>query len=241
MLVSEFLTAVRERVDIPASSSPETTGRIINPTIRRYMNEGLRRSARITKGLRGKGTVSVVAGTQEYTFNPTNGVIETHKASFSPTGENRDYPVEYRDYGAGDEVWGSSRTITTYSHPTNYWMWGNPPTLTIGLYPTPSVGGTLTIHYYRLPTETAEDATDDASTIDWVTGWEDVVVDYAAFKVLQKDKRLEEALVVRQEWQEGLAQFADATARHTDEPIQTVHNVRGVMGQRGLVPLSWRG
>ena len=60
------------------------------------------------------------------------------------------------------------------------------------LYPTPSYAGTISLHYYRLPTAPSS----DSDTLDLPVGWEDCAYLYAEYLALRRDRdpRWQEAL-----------------------------------------------
>jgi hypothetical protein len=81
-----------------------------------------------------------------------------------------------------DQIWGINQQWPA-SYPLYYTLWKVPPTMTILVYPVPSQAGALTVYYYQQITPAV--ATTDL--IDVLSGWEDVVHDYACYRALRKD------------------------------------------------------
>lgn len=173
--LSDVRTKVRDRLD--ESTATFWTDAQLN----RWINDGMREVARLTETLQTTSDIAVTASDGTYTA-PTDA-LRIYRAEFKPTGQSNVYPLEYRDFNTMDEVWWSSQTTTTGT-PALFTMWGFVPSLTIQLYPVPSVAGTLKVFYYKLPTAVSA----DNDTIECPAGWEDLIVDYAEYNALRKDR-----------------------------------------------------
>jgi len=184
--------------------------------LRRWCNEILKDMARRTECLRGIYDEPATAGTTDYTpeFTDTTNVYRVYRVEFIPDGQTNIYPLEFRDPNACDEVWGLSQQ-QTQGIPAIWTSWGTPPSFTLKTFPGPSLDGVLRLWYYRLPTSLAIDGTADASPLDLVEGWDDVLTDGVEYKALRRDSdpRWQEA---KQEYEEHLEAMAEATIRFTD-------------------------
>jgi hypothetical protein len=204
------LLAIRARLDEPTSQYWTETD------LRRWINEIAKDMARRTESLRGTYSQAAVAGTAAYTpaFTATTQMYRIYGIDFIPTGQTLTYPLEYRDRQGATEVWGIMQD--TQGIPAIWTSWGAPPSLTIQVYPSPSIAGTLKLYYYRLPTELAITDTSDASDlVDIVDGWEDVLVDGVEYKAKRRDgdSTWTEA---KQEYEQHLEAMMEATLRFTE-------------------------
>ncbi len=194
-------TDVRQRLD-------ETTQRFwSDQELNRWIEEGARDLARRAELLQDRFTIATTTGTQEYTM-PTD-LFRAHRAEWTPDGVNI-YPLEQRSVQEMDVVWGTQR-LTQSSYP-NYWsLWGFPPQLKVLLFPVPSQTGTLTIWYYRAPTQTSQ----DTDPVDVPTGWEDLIAQYCEYIALRKDAdpRWKDA---KELYEQNLGDMIDVTRRWVD-------------------------
>lgn len=170
----DAITKVRSLIDESSSVFWE------DDEITRWLNEGQNDIARRSECLRDSSTVSVTAGTQEYSA-PTD-MVRITRVTYAPTGSNQIYPLTYRDMHSADAIWGTMQA-TTDGTPAIWTSWGFPPSLTITLFPTPTQDGNINVFYYRLPSTLAQ----DSDTIEVPGGWEDLVVEYAIMLALRKD------------------------------------------------------
>jgi hypothetical protein len=168
------LSAVRSLLDEPSaqfwSDSELTT----------WINSGCVDLARKVEWKRAQANLTVTAGTQNYTA-PTD-TYRIHRLEYKPTASDNTYTVEFRGYMEMDQIWGINQQWPA-SYPLYYTLWKVPPTMTILVYPVPSQAGALTVYYYQQITPAV--ATTD--NIDVLSGWEDVVHDYACYRALRKD------------------------------------------------------
>lgn len=197
--MSAFLTGIRERLRETSASTWTDT------QLRRYAMEACREVARRTKCFEKTTTVSVSANTRTYTA-PTDMLIDGLKgAYYTPTGQSQLYPVEYRDIKSLDHLWLMNQAIDTSAMPTMMTIWGVVPTASIILYPVPTTAGTLTLYYYRLPTDywapSYAAASDASNSIDIPEGYIDLVYDGAEYMALRNDRDAR--------WQEAKALFDD--------------------------------
>lgn len=201
--LAQLRAQVRVRLD-------ETTATAwTDAEINGWINEGVRDVARRSETLQISTPISVVAGTQEYTA--PSDLARLYRAEFKPTNSTSIYPLTYRDFNNMDAVWWTSKT-SVQSTPELFTLWGYPPSLKIILYPKPSQSGTLTVYYYQVPA----DVTADGATIPVPNGWEDLVVEYASYLALRRDRD--------DRWKEARATYEDhlnammlLTRRWTDQ------------------------
>lgn len=208
---AQALTSIRARLDEPTSQYWSEVD------LRRWVNEIANDMARRTESLRGTYSQTVTVGTSAYTlaFTSTQQAYRIYRVEYIPTGTGQVYPLEYRDPNSADEVWGLSQQITE-GIPVIWTSWGAPPSLSLQVYPSPSLAGTLKLWYYRLPTQLAIDTTSSASTsVDIVDGWEDVLVDGVEYKAKRRDNDTswQEA---KQEYEQHLEAMMEATLRFSD-------------------------
>lgn len=204
--LATMIAEVRARLDeaSPAFWSDEE--------ITRWINEGTRDIARRAEVLETSATVSVVAGTAEYTL--AANVARINRVAYIPTGSSQQYPLEYKDFNSMDAAGWTWTTARGY--PVVYTLWGYTPNLKAVLYPTPAAAGTLKYWYYAYPTELATDGSAAGSTVDVPNGWDDLVITYCEAMALRKDAnpRWEEA---RQLYEGNLLEMMDRSRRWTDQ------------------------
>jgi hypothetical protein len=165
---------VRELLDEP---SPQFWS---NPNLTDWINEGCADIARRVEWKRQTANIAVTAGTSNYTA-PVD-VYRIYRIEFAPTGSQNIYTIEFRGYMEMDQIWGINQQWPA-SYPLYYTLWKVPPTMTIILYPVPAQAGQLNVYYYQLTTA----AVNPGDNIDCLTGWEDIVYDYAVYRALRKD------------------------------------------------------
>lgn len=204
----ELIADVRSRLDEAA------TGQWTDEEIRRWINQGATELARRTETLQATATISMVNGQQQYTA-PVD-TLRIYRVEY--LGPNSEVTVlEYRDYNNTDSVTWSSQ-LTATGQPFLWTAWGFPPYLRLVLYPLPDSSTTsIRVFYYRLPTKLAEGTNADANTIvDIPDGWQDLIVDYAEYNALRKDRdpRWQEAKGL---FEQGVQNMFDLTRRWTDQ------------------------
>jgi hypothetical protein len=204
--LGECITSIRDRLD-------ETDARAwTDAQLRRWVNEGVRDVARQAEVLQTTEDIAVSGGTQEYLM-PAD-VVRVYRVEWRPDGETSVYPLDYMDFHEMDQVWNTSQS--TSGTPAYYTMWGYPPSLNMILYPTPAVGGAARVFYYRVPANLETDGTDDAEDVSVPEGWEDLLIDYAEYHALRKDRdpRWQEARAL---YLERLGNMYDITRRWSDQ------------------------
>lgn len=176
--VDTAVTALRERLD------ETTAAQWTDVQLRRWLNEGLRDIARRTRHYWDVDTIDTAADDGEYTV--ADDVLHIKHVYFNPDGDvGRQIPLEARAFEAMNQVWWD-RQDQSSGYPTFFTTYGYAPTLTIKLYPVPSVAGTLKLHVIRLPADL--DITSGTGNIDVPTGWVEVAYDYAEYMALRKDR-----------------------------------------------------
>ena len=183
-----------------------------NSQIQSYLNQGCTDFARRTRTLRNEQQVSVVANTQNYTV-PGN-VLSVYRVEFVPTatGQVFIYPLEFMGYNEMDEAWGVYQTFPA-AWPQQYTLWGNPPSLTIRLFPVPDQVGYLNVFGYRQST----DASGPNDALDVLTGYEEAIFEFATYKCLRQDSnpRWQEA---KQAYENIVMDATNNTGWYTDQP-----------------------
>lgn len=208
---AEAMLQVRSRLDEPSSVY------WTDQDLRIWINDIARDLARRTESLRGTYSQAAVAGTRAYTpmWTATTQPYRIYRVEYTPTGQTTSYPLEYRDPNAADAIWGLAQN-QTQGIPAIWTSWGAPPSISIQVYPTPSVAGTILIWYYRLPTILATaDTSDQNDTIDLVEGWEDVLVDGVEYKAKRRDGD-QDWQAAKQEYEQHIEAMMEATLRFTD-------------------------
>lgn len=189
---SALIQMVRDRLDEPTESQ------WLDSEIRRWINAGATEVARRTETLQTTATIPLTAGVQQYTA-PTD-VIRIYRLEYLDASSGS-FALEYRDFNNMDGVWWSSQ-LTAQSRPQLWTAWGFPPSLKIILYPLPDASTNIKLYYYKTPTVLATDDSRDANvTLDIPSGWEDLIVDYAEYNGLRKDRD--------PRWQEAKALFEE--------------------------------
>lgn len=175
-----------------------------------WLNEACAELASRTECLFDTDTPAVTAGVAT-AASPTD-MLRIHHVSFSPTGESQVIPLVYLDLHAMDRVWGNQ--LSGQNYPEYFTIWGLPPSSTIRLYPTPHIGGTLNVSYFR-------QATPAGTNLDLVDGWAHYVYDYAEYRAFlrARDQRWQQAL---EKHERNIATIIDMTRRASDQQGQIV-------------------
>lgn len=218
---AQLLADVRSRIDEPTAAVASDV------ELRGWINEAARDIGRTAECLRAKATVAVTAGTQAYTA-PTD-TIRILRVEYKATSNNVIVPLEHRSYNAMDNVWGHWQTISSNT-PSYYTTWGYAPTLTITLYPTPTLNGSLYVFYAKYPADLATDGTAASSNVDVPNGWEDSVCDYVEFRYYLKDGNTGEAQRAKAIYEENLSKLIGATTTYVDAPGQITFDSLGFDG-----------
>ena len=208
LTLTNALTEIRSLIDEP---NPQFWS---NAELTTFINQGCENFAQRTRTLRTKETISVVANTQNYTAPPD--MYALYRVEFQPTatGQVFIYPLEFMGYNEMDSAWGVYQTFPA-AWPQQYTLWGNPPTLTIRLFPVPNQVGNLFVFGYREPVA----AVTGTDLVDVLQGYEEAIIEYATYKAKRKDND--------PTWQEAKAQYeaivlnaTDNTGWYTDQPNQ---------------------
>lgn len=205
-----LVTRLRDRLNEPSQRH------WTDAQVRRWINEGAREVARVGETLLATGSVTIVAGTQTYALSALSPQpVRVHRAEYIPTAApTQKYPLTFRRFELMDDVWGQAQAITAGT-PHYYTMWGYFPSMTMYLYPTPSLAGSVKLFYYRLPTELLTDGTNDTSVVECPDGWEDVIVTYAEARAFRNDND-ERWISAKAMFDEQLASLMRITSQPTD-------------------------
>lgn len=202
----EARRAVRELLD------EESPGSFKDSYLEHLIYEGCIEVARSSEVLQHSATIDVVASTREYDL-PTD-MIRAHKVDFEVDNDGHHATLTPCDFHNANAVqWHGDNE----GMPTLYTMWGRPGAVKLILYPSPAYAGTLTVHYYKLPTKPAN----LNATLEIPEGWENVVYLYVEYRALRRDRdpRWQEAKAL---FDEALGGLYDISRRHTDQSGQIV-------------------
>lgn len=192
-----------------------------NTELTDWINDGLRDMARRAEDILDFNTsIAIVAGTSKY---PLPGdVVRIHRAEFAPTGQQQTYPIALTTHEEMDGVWGA--TQSTQGTPAFMVVWGfaggtGTAAHQIQLYPVPAQNGVINLFYFRLPyrfLDPVANAGELAKVLECVEGWDDLVVQYAFYQGLKKDRdpRWQEE---KQEYEEKLQDLIHTTRSFHDQ------------------------
>src|SRR5208283_5315558 len=151
-----------------------------------WVNQGCSDIARRAEILWQQVDISVSPLVQNYPF-PAD-FLSCHRAEFTLGGTSgtgsMTYTLEYREVNTMDEVWGILHSLPA-AWPQRFTIRGNTALgFFLQIYPVPGAAGLLTLDYYRQ----AAAATNDDQNLDLMSGWEDIVYDYAVYKAMRKNR-----------------------------------------------------
>lgn len=179
--VSELIERVRDMLD------EVNPGQWTDKQIRRWINAGLRDMGRVTRHLRDTVTVTLIAGTSEYTV--ADNVLEITQAYYIVAdGSNRYTPLVCRNFEGMDSVWGDAQLSA--GNPLIYTTWGFAPNLRLRVYPVPVTNAnvqTIKLMVIRTPAAIALDGSGDSTAVDFPETWTDALEAYAVYKAFVKD------------------------------------------------------
>lgn len=182
-------------------------------SLRRWINEGVQDVARRTETLLVHDDIPIAMGASGVAL-PAN-VLRVHQVAYTEATD-RTSSLEYRAFNAIDATWYANTTTAIQARPREFTLRGAPPTLELLVNPRPSVAGTITVHYYKLPAKLATDGSQDASALEVVEAYTDLVLDYACFVALRRDRdpRWQEH---RLAYEENLKAMLDQTRHWSDQ------------------------
>jgi hypothetical protein len=200
------ITQVRALIDEPVAQFWSDS------QIQSYINQGAEDFARRTRTLRSSTPVVVSANVQNYSA-PSN-YYALYRVEFQPssTGQVFIYPLEFKGYNEMDEAWGVYQTFPA-AWPQAYTLWGNPPNLTIRLFPVPDQPGVLNVFGYRQSVDTV--LTTDP--VDVLQGYEEAIYEYGAYKCFRQDHN-EQWQEAKQAYEAIVMDATNNTGWYTDQP-----------------------
>lgn len=222
-----MLTQAQALTQVRDALAEATARQWPDATLRRWIDDAVRDTAREVEYLETTDTLTIVAGTQTYNLSvpisPSIGRI--HRVEFVPTGDTRVIPLEYEDYSNLDAIWGNSKA-TTQATPEVWTTWGVSPAITFLLYPKPSIGGVVTFYYYAIPNKLADDGSAAATALSIPDGWDSLIVHYVEYRALRRDRdsRWQEAKGL---YDEGIQKMISLTSRHSDQAGRLVPTGHG--------------
>jgi hypothetical protein len=192
-----------------------------------WLYQGLRDISRRAEDLITKDqtiTIPAWTGSGPTAWPLLGDVIRINRVEFVPALQNNQiYRVEPSTQNEMDQIWGTYQQNTS-SYPRWYVLLGYPGgsgrnQFLIQLYPVPAQAGTLNVYYYRTPTPLTDPVANPNAyqvTLDIVEGWDDLAVEYAVYKGLQK-QRNPEWQARKQEYEMAVAQMIDVTRKFHDQ------------------------
>ena len=202
------VTLLQARTEVRALLDESSPAFWTNSQLNSWINQGCADIAREAQVLWQEVIISVSPLTQTYDF-PAD-FLNCHRAEFSPTGSEQTYSMEFRPINTMDEIWGILHSLPA-AWPQYFTIRGNNYGYFLMLYPAPGAAGTMTVYYYRQ----AVAVNIDSNFIDTLSGWEDIVYDYAVFKALRaaKDATWQQAMSL---YQANLAGMIQKSRNMTD-------------------------
>ena len=206
--LTQAISEVRSLIDEP---NPQF---ISNAEITNWTNQACENFAQRTRTLRSQQQVSVLPNVQNY--NAPETFYALYRVEFQPTstGQVFIYPLDFMGYNEMDEAWGVYQTFPA-AWPQVFTLWGNPPQLTIRLFPVPDQAGVLNVFGYREPNPVVN----GSDLVDILQGYEEAIYEYVTDKCKRKDND--------PTWQEAKANYeailvdaVDNTGWFTDLPNQ---------------------
>ena len=155
--------------------------------LQNWLNQGCSDVARRAEILWEEANISTVPNVQTYPF-PSN-FLTCHRAEYTinpPIGTvgALTQAMEFREINSMDENWGMIHSLPA-AWPVWFTIRGNSTVnFMLMMYPAPAAAGVLTVYYYR-QANAALAAQSPAQNLDTLSGWEDIVYDYAVFKALR--------------------------------------------------------
>jgi len=175
------VTLLTARTEVRALLNESTAAFWTDSQLNSWLNQGCEDVARRSQTLWQEVQLSVSPNTQLYNF-PAD-FLNAHRAEFSPLNSSQTYSLDYRAINNMDEVWGILHSLPA-AWPQYFTIRGNNYGYFLMLYPSPGAAGTLTVYYYRQ----AVAQSSDSGYIDVLSGWEDMVYDYAIYKALRASR-----------------------------------------------------
>lgn len=173
-----------------------TPGHWQQDEIRSWLNEANRDLGRVTRFFKDTATISVTAGTAEYATD--DNIVAIEHVYYDDNV--KDYPLIPKHWENMDRIWGADRNRES-TRPIYYTTKGRQPSLTIRLFPVPSVAATLELLTAIIPTDMPLTGS-DATLVDIPDAWSDALVEYALFKAWLRNDKLEKAQVAHDKWVE---------------------------------------
>ncbi len=204
----DMRTALRDRL------GESTAAAWTDTELNRWINEGVREVAILTEWNRVIDEQNVTSPAYRIDLTSTTNVIhrvqkcewiDVSSAASAEAGgaTHQVYRLEYQNISNLDAIRGSGQMLSD-GIPAYYGLWGAPGSMKVILYPRPSTNGTLRVHGYAMPADLdpADDgADDDLVDVSLPVGWDQLVLDYAEYRALLRDKD--------DNWQIAKSQFND--------------------------------
>jgi hypothetical protein len=182
--------------------------------LRRWANEGAREASKLSGCLRASADVDWDADEQSNAL--TQDLVSIIEAEWISDNDPRVWPLVYRDHTAGRPIWGTHQSISV-GYPSVYWTDGYPGAMTLSLYPTPSLNGTVRIRYARFSTSLSLSGGADGTAIDLPSGWEEVCIEWICYRAMQSVREYDRAQAHRSEFDRRIDALATIAVRYTDE------------------------
>lgn len=218
----------------PGYSAAFTGARMVSDTeITDWINDGLRDIARRAEELVSYDTTSLQIPAYNPSLTPLSTVpaynlpdnmVRITRCEFVPSNtQNQVYKIEPAMQTDMDQIWGTyQQNASTY--PRWFVTRGYPGGAGIGsfqiqFYPQPSQSGTCNLYYYKLPdrlSDPLQNANSYQDPLDLLEGWDDVAIEFAVYKAMQK-MRSQEWQVRKAEYEEKIEQMVNVSRRFHDQ------------------------
>lgn len=175
------VTLLTARTEVRALLDESVPAYWTNTQLNSWINQGCEDIARRAEILWQEVVIAVTPNVQEYNF--PSDFLTAHRAEFSPTNSSQTVAMEFRAINSMDEIWGILHNLPA-AWPQYFTIRGNNYGYFLMMYPAPGASGSMTVYYYRQ----AVTVTLDANFIDTLSGWENIVYDYACYKALRASK-----------------------------------------------------
>lgn len=179
------VTQLTARTEVRALLDETTAAFYTDAQINSWVNQGCADVARRAEILWQEQNFLTIPNIASYPF--PSDFLNCHRAVYTinpPIGSvgAQTQPMEFREINSMDENWGMLESLPA-AWPRWFTIRGNSVTAFIlQMYPAPAAQGEVTVYYYRQAVATVL----DTDNIDTLSGWENIVYDYAVFKALQK-------------------------------------------------------
>jgi len=199
--VADAVTSIRERLNEAAASQWS------DQQIRRWLDEGIRDIARRTFHYQDSDTIAITASANNGIHTCATDVLRINQVYWQATADTtQKYPLQARQWAVMDQYWGNRQDMES-GWPAMWATRGYAPTLTIKIFPVPSVAGTLFLNVARLPA--AINVAAGGGSIDSPEAWTEVAYFYCEYMARRKDRDLEYAMESKGQYESLIASMIE--------------------------------